>query len=893
MSDADGPAKDIKPATHVSRADSNALPTLDADATLDTSGLASPAPSAVSGESLTTAKPIFVGPYRLVRKLGEGGMGQVWLAEQTAPVRRQVALKLIKVGMYDDAVLKRFQSERQSLAIMDHPSIAKVFDAGATPDGQPYFVMEYVPGSPITAYCDQKRLKIRERLELFIKVCEGVQHAHQKAVIHRDLKPANVLVVEVDGKAMPRIIDFGLAKATGPQLAAENIFTQVGSFVGTPGYMSPEQADSSVQDIDTRTDVYSLGVVLYVLLTGAVAFRSQGLEKKPSTKWSGSSRDEDAPRPSTKVGLNQESSIAGAEARGVHPKQLANLLEGDLDWIAMKALERDRELRYNSPFELAADLNRWLKDEPVIARPPSPAYRTSKFVRRHRLGVGFAVSIASLLVAFAAMMGRQTIRVQRERDRANQNAEVADKNRIEATKQAQLALDTIYQVVTNTDEKLQPIPGTGPLREELLRAAMKNLDSISRTAATSSWADRTMGVALQRMAEFSGQMNKIEQQAEILERSLQIFDRLMNEDPNQDWTAFDAAISYDGLGEIGRELEPDPSKIYLNYEKSLEIRQRLVAEVHQDQPSIDQRKRALATSHIKLAALALELHDPTKALNHAQNALSVVQTLNPKLNGYREVLSEVYRNLGLARLLVGQGAMARDAYHQAEELQREWAEEEPLSTIARRDHGRTNLAVGDLELDFGNVDASLQQYRNAEAIFAVLIEKDATDLEYRWFLANTQYEFGRALQTAGRRDEADLYFRDCLANRIALFRGDPKNTQLQIDLMLVNAQLGRYQDAVADARVVEQHAPHNPGKLFSASCAYGLSISVPGITSRQRDRFADDAIRVLRMAFVSGFRDPWTLQHAPELQNVRSYNAYKQLLNEVSDTVAASGMKLR
>jgi eukaryotic-like serine/threonine-protein kinase len=219
-----------------------------------------------SGHALQAGQ-IFAERFQLVGELGEGGMGQVWLAEQSSPVRRQVALKLIKAGMYDKAVVQRFQAERQSLAIMDHPAIAKVFDAGATPQGQPYFVMEYVPGLPITEYCDQKKLKIRDRLELFIQVCEGVQHAHQKAIIHRDLKPANILVLEVDGKPVPRIIDFGLAKATTPEFAGETLLTQLGSLVGTPGYMSPEQADPSVPDIDTRTDVYSLGVVLYVLLT--------------------------------------------------------------------------------------------------------------------------------------------------------------------------------------------------------------------------------------------------------------------------------------------------------------------------------------------------------------------------------------------------------------------------------------------------------------------------------------------------------------------------------------------------------------------------------------------------------------------------------------------------
>ena len=261
-----------------------------------TDGLIAHLEGIVSGGGLQAGQ-MFAERFQLIRKIGEGGMGQVWLAEQTSPVRRQVALKLIKAGMYDESIVQRFQSERQSLAIMDHPAIAKVFDAGTTPQGQPYFVMEYVPGLPITEYCDQNKLKIKDRLELFIQACEGVQHAHQKAIIHRDLKPANILVAEVDGKPVPRIIDFGLAKAVTPQVEGEAFFTQLGDFVGTPGYMSPEQVDPNVQDIDTRTDVYSLGVVLYVLLTGLQPFETKQKQKQALDELLRRVREEDPPTP--------------------------------------------------------------------------------------------------------------------------------------------------------------------------------------------------------------------------------------------------------------------------------------------------------------------------------------------------------------------------------------------------------------------------------------------------------------------------------------------------------------------------------------------------------------------------------------------------------------------
>ncbi len=304
-----------KSTPHNSGACSDPEPTLDSAA----------APVGVSALDLGS-----IGPYRLIRQLGEGGMGQVWLAEQSAPVKRQVALKIIRAERYDDSALLRFNVERQTLAIMDHPAIAKVFDAGSTAEGQPYFVMEYVPGLPITDYCDRKLLLVHERLALFIKVCEGVQHAHQKAIMHRDLKPSNILVVEVDGKPMPRIIDFGIAKAIPQQTEAETLLTRAGGMVGTLGYMSPEQADPTVLDVDTRTDVYSLGVVLYELLTGVLPFDARQWRTKPFHVMLRRLHEEDPPSPSARLS-GDSTWITAAQRRKTDPRQLTSLLRGDLD----------------------------------------------------------------------------------------------------------------------------------------------------------------------------------------------------------------------------------------------------------------------------------------------------------------------------------------------------------------------------------------------------------------------------------------------------------------------------------------------------------------------------------------------------------------------------------
>jgi eukaryotic-like serine/threonine-protein kinase len=356
-----------------------------------------------------------IGRYKLLQHLGQGGMGSVWMAEQTEPVRRMVALKVIKPGMDSAEVLARFEAERQALALMDHPNIARVLDAGATPNGRPYFVMDLVKGIPLIRFCDEQRLSVRERLELFIQVCRAVQHAHQKGIIHRDLKPGNVLVALYDGQPVPKVIDFGVAKAMGQRLTERTLFTELGSVIGTLEYMSPEQAEFNQLDIDTRSDIYSLGVLLYELLTGTTPLSRETVRQAAFDEVLKRIREEEPPNPSLRLSTSRERLPAISAQRKLEPEKLTKAVRGELDWIVMKALEKERNRRYDTASGLALDLQHHLKDEPVGAGPPTMRYRAKKFVRKHRREVAFAGGL--LLVGVAGFCG-----VLMEWHRANRNA---------------------------------------------------------------------------------------------------------------------------------------------------------------------------------------------------------------------------------------------------------------------------------------------------------------------------------------------------------------------------------------------------------------------------------------------------------------------------------------
>lgn len=456
--------------------------------------------------------------YRLIEKIGEGGFGVVYLAEQDAPIRRRVALKIIKLGMDTRAVIARFEAERQALALMDHPGVAKVLDGGATATGRPYFVMELVPGVPITQFCTERRLTTRDRIELFMQVCRAVQHAHQKGIIHRDLKPSNVLVSEEDGHPAPKIIDFGIAKATEQRLTEKTVFSRLHPFIGTPAYMSPEQAGSDSSDVDTRSDIYSLGVLLYELLTDKTPFETRALLQAGYAEIQRTIREQDPPAPSHRLAtLDRSEQTTAAQRRRLEPAKLTSQLRGDLDRIVMKCLEKDRARRYETSSSLAADLARHLNNEPVHARPPSVAYRAAKFVRRHARAVTAAAAALVLLTALGAY---HLVRLTTERDRARHEAE-------KSAKLSQLLIELLtaadpYRTRSGTEPSVRNLLDAGASRVRTELAGQSELQAEMLTV---------IGRVYQRLG-LADQAQPLLEEALTLGRPLDTHPRLLAETLN-------------------------------------------------------------------------------------------------------------------------------------------------------------------------------------------------------------------------------------------------------------------------------------------------------------------------------------------------------------------------
>ncbi len=699
---------------------------------------------------------MIAGRYKLIEAIGEGGMGSVWLAEQKEPVKRKVAIKLVKAGMDSKSVLARFEAERQALAVMDHPNIAKVFDGGVTVQGRPFFVMEYVKGVPLTEYCDQARLSLKERLNLFMPVCQAVQHAHQKGIIHRDLKPSNILICLYDGKPVPKVIDFGLAKAMHQSLTEQSLHTAHGVMVGTPLYMSPEQAEHNNLDIDTRTDIYSLGVILYELLTGSTPLEKLQLKEAAFNEILRLIKEVEPQKPSTR--LSGSASLPSIAAqRSIEPNQLKKSLIGDLDWIVMKALDKERSRRYETANGLARDIDRFLNEEVVEACPPSAAYRMKKLLRRNKGTV-----LAASLVLFALVAG--TAAVLAVQTRANANLRLVNTKLDQANTDLVSSNTLLDQQRTRAEEREQQaidaVKGFGD--------AVSNNEELKNNPALESLRKTLLNEPL---AFFK----------ELRER------RQGDADTRPESLARLASASFD-LGNLTNEIG-DKQDALIAYRESLAIRQKLA----DANPTATEFQSKLAGSHHNIGFLLSATGKPDEALEAYESALTISQKLvdaNPTVTQFQSDLAGSHNNLGHLLSDTGKPGEALEAFESALAIEQKLADAKPTDIELQSALALSHNNIGRLLSDTGNQDAALEAYESALTIRQKLTDANPTVIEFQSDLAGSHNNLGHLLSETGKPGEALEAYESDLAIRQKLADANPTVTEFQSVLAASHNNLG-------------------------------------------------------------------------------------------------------
>ncbi|MFI5456838.1 MAG: protein kinase [Isosphaerales bacterium] len=705
-----------------------------------------------------------IGPYKLLEQIGEGGMGIVYMAEQTQPVRRKVALKIIKPGMDTKQVIARFEAERQALAMMDHPNIAKVLDAGATESGRSYFVMELVRGIPITEYCDQHRLPIPERLNLFTQVCQAVQHAHQKGIIHRDIKPTNVLVTSLDGVPLPRVIDFGIAKATGQSLTDKTLFTGFAQLIGTPLYMSPEQAELSTVDIDTRSDIYSLGVLLYELLTGTTPFDQDTFRTAALDEVRRIIREDEPPKPSTRLSESKDTLPSISARRHTEPVRLTKLLRGELDWIVMKALEKDRRRRYDTASGLARDVERYLAGDPVEAGPPSGWYRLRKFTRRNRLVLTTTVLVALALIAGTTVSAWQAILTRRaradaivQRDRARKAEADALAQRDRAETNFRRARDAVDQMLTEVGEKaLAEIPQAEPVRRALLeKAAAFYRDFLGEHAADPALRGETAR-AYSRLGALEGDLGHFPDAARAFQQQIALLQELLKDDPENVqglrdliWAHLRLAIHRRSIGDLGAAV--------LESGRANEIAQALALRF----PGRRDDRKWLARTLDVHAVMLWQSGKLLEAFEPLRRAVEIYEQVirENAADVRRGDLAGALNNLSILSRSQGKNAEAVDLLERAIAHQKEALKAEPKSVVARvfLRNQYENLAIALNAL--GKPNESLQAGSQIIAMGEALMTDYPARPGYRHDLAKSYHNLANIQRDSGRTPEAEASYR--------------------------------------------------------------------------------------------------------------------------------------
>jgi serine/threonine protein kinase/tetratricopeptide (TPR) repeat protein len=789
-----------------------------------------------------------IGSYRLLQKLGEGGMGVVHDAEQERPVRRRVALKVIKPGMDSHQVVARFEAERQALALMDHANIARVLDAGATESGRPYFVMELVHGIPLTRYCDENKLTPRARLELFISVCQAIQHAHQKGIIHRDIKPSNVLVTLYDGKPVPKVIDFGIAKATEQRLTERTMFTQHGTVIGTLEYMSPEQAELSGLGVDTRSDIYSLGVMLYELLTGTTPLEQKQVRELAYRELVRMIKEDEPPRPSTRLSQSGETLTAISSKRGLEPGQLRNVVEGELDWIVMKCLEKDRTRRYETANGLARDIERYLHDEPVTACPPSGSYRLRKFARKHRKGLAAAAIAALLLVAGLVASTWQAVRATRaeEATRAALAAE-AEQRRLAEQREAETrtVLDFVDQRIFAAARPEGQQGGLG--RQVTLRKAVESAVPYLAT----SFRDQPLVEARLRSSLGTSflYLGEAKLAAEHLEIARVLYTKGLGSDhPDTLMSMNNLALSYTGMGR-----HADALKLL---EETLALRR---AKLGPDHPDTLMSMNNLAISYRDMGRHrdTLKLCEETLALRKAKLGPDHPDTLR-SLN-----------NLAVSYHDVGRHA---DALKLCEEtLSLEKAKLGP-------DHPDTLKSMHNLAKSYAEVgrqSAAVKLEEEALALRKAKLGPDHPDtLRSMTSLAIIYSELGRHGDALKLREET------LALQKTKLGPEHPSALMSMISLAVSYAAVGRHHDAIKllEERQALQakHGPDHPDMLYNIACLYAT-------IAKSSDHAAESGVAVewLKKAIAAGYKNAQLMKTDPDLAALRERDDFKKLLADL------------
>ncbi|MFI5454550.1 MAG: protein kinase [Isosphaerales bacterium] len=801
-----------------------------------------PAPASLIGS-------IVAGRYKLRQEIGEGGMGSVYLAEQTQPVKRQVALKLIKPGMDSRAVLARFESERQALALMDHPHIAKVFDAGTTEHGRPFFVMELVKGIPLTDYCDQHRLGLPERLALFRQICSAVQHAHQKGIIHRDLKPTNILVESHDGEPVPKVIDFGLAKATsGMQLSEHSLFTAFGSVAGTPLYMAPEQASFNALDIDTRADIYALGVILYELLTGSTPIRRETFRKATIDEMLRLIREVEPPAPSSRISTS-DTLPSIAATRQTEPARLSRFVRGDLDWVVMKALAKERNRRYESAIALAQDLERFTNHEPVSAGPPTAAYRVRKFARRHRVALVTVGAFALLLVAATAVSAVLAVWANRERMRAVSAEKSAKEQQGRAQDREKLAIDAVrrYGDVVRETPALKDNPSLSNLRATLLKepqAFFKLLrDRLQADRETTPESLARLAAASFDLGNLTDEIGDKQDALRAHQESLAIRERLARENPSVTEFQRLLAWSHNNIGllqkETGRLAEALES-----LEKARVISERLTSE----NPSVTEFHNDLGRCYNNIGIVQVHTGRPAEALASFKQARAIFERLareNPSVTEFQNDLAGSHNNIGKLQVGTGRPAEALASYEQAHAIRERLARENPSITHFQRDLGRSYDDIGSLQSQSGRMTEALESREKARVISERLARENPSVTRFQSDLASSHNHNGALQRQTAQPAEALASYEQARAIWERLARENPSVTQFQSDLAESHNNIGDLQhttgrpaEALASweqARAIwERQARQHPESPYLASSLGGALHNMAMIDLDQR-----------------------------------------------------------